>query len=435
MRSSRSAIPTGPGSRGTTDPPPRARIGWQIGRCGRRLTHVAAACGEGDAVRLEPIDSDDPRDVLRALRSAVLGAGPAIGLGSTRADVPADVPAGTAVALTTSGSTGVPKTVALSRHALTASAMATAARIGEGAWLLALPAGYVAGIQVLVRSLVSGREPAVLAGTFTPHAFAAAAHGMASSEHGERVPAYTSLVPVQLQRILDAAAEDREVARAVRSFEAILVGGQALPDALRERATDAGARIVRTYGSTETAGGCVYDGVALDGVRVRIVDGEVRIAGPVLADGYLGAPERTRAAFPVGADGTRWYRTGDGGVLDEHGVLRIHGRIDNVIVSGGVNISLDRVERVVRSVPGLESAVVVPVADATWGEASVVVAPRGQALRRSEAEQLERARAAVAAEIGAPARPARLILVDELAHLPSGKPDREAIRRAVAALH
>jgi o-succinylbenzoate---CoA ligase len=160
----------------------------------------------------------------------------------------------------------------------------------------------------------------------------------------------------------------------------------------------------------------------------------VRIAGPVLADGYLGDPQRTAEVFPRDADGTRWYRTGDAGLI-EGGVLRIHGRIDNVIVSGGVNISLDRVERVVRSVPGLESAVVVGVADATWGEASVIVAPRGEALRRSEAEQLERSRAAVAAEVGAPARPARLVLVDEIARLASGKPDREAIRRLVAGLH
>ena len=195
---------------------------------------------------------------------------------------------------------------------------------------------------------------------------------------------------------------------------------------------------MRTYGSTETCGGCVYYGVPLDGVELAIVDGELRIAGPMLADGYLGDPGRTAAAFPRDAGGRRWYRTGDAGLLDD-GVLRIHGRIDNVIVSGGINISLDRVERVVRSIPGLESAVVVGVADATWGEASVIVASRGdlvgaRAARPSEAEQLERARAAVAAEIGAPARPSRLVVVDEIATLASGKPDREAVRRLVASL-
>jgi len=384
-------------------------------------------------MRLEPLDADDPRDVLRALRAALNGSGPALGLGMTTA-ASREVAPGTAVVVTTSGSTGVPKSVVLGRSALTSSALATADRIGEGAWLLALPAGYVAGLQVLVRSLVAGREPALLSGSFTPQAFAAAALMMASSEHGERIPTFTSLVPAQLVRLLDAAEEDAAVRTALRSFAAILIGGQALPAATLERARDAGARIVRTYGSTETCGGCVYDGVPLDGVGLRISDGEVQLSGPTLADGYLGDAELTDRVFVRDVAGTRWYRTGDAGIVED-GVLRVHGRIDNVIVSGGINVSLDRVERLVRGVPGLESAVVVGVEDARWGEASVIVAPRGPALRRSEAEQLDEARAAVAEGIGPHARPSRLVLVDELAALPSGKPDRESIRRAVSALH
>ena len=375
---------------------------------------------------------DDPRDILRGLRSAIHGAGPALGLGMVRA-MPEAVRAGTAVVVTTSGSTGVPKSVILSRDALTASALATADRIGEGAWLLALPATYVAGLQVLVRAIVADREPAILSGSFTPQAFAAAALTMASSNGGIRVPTYTSLVPAQLSRLLDAADEDATIAAAVRSFEAILVGGQALPPVVLERADALGAHIVRTYGSTETSGGCVYDGVPLGGVGVRVVEGEVQLSGPTLADGYLGETAMTDAAFLRGPDGRRWYRTGDAGLVED-GVLRVRGRIDNVIVSGGINISLDRVERIVRAVPGLSGAVVIGVPDDRWGEASVVVASRGEALRRSESVQLEEARAAVAAEIGTHARPSRLVLVDELATLPSGKPDREAIRRAVTAL-
>jgi O-succinylbenzoic acid--CoA ligase len=383
-------------------------------------------------MQLEPVIGDDPRDILRALKSAIHGAGPALGLGMVRA-MPAAVRAGTAVVVTTSGSTGIPKSVILSRDALTASALATADRIGDGAWLLALPASYVAGMQVLVRAIVSGREPAIVSGSFSPKAFAAAALTMASSEGGTRVPTYTSLVPAQLARLLDAAEEDPSVAAALRSFETVLVGGQALPPIVMERAEAMGARIVRTYGATETSGGCVYDGRPLRGVGVRISDGEVQISGPTLADGYLGDAEATDAAFRSDDDGGRWYRTGDAGLIED-GVLRVRGRLDNVIVSGGVNISLDRVERVVRSVPGLASAVVVGVPDARWGEASVVVAPRGEALRRSESVQLEEARTAVSAEVGPHARPSRLVLVDELATLPSGKPDREAIRRALAAL-
>ncbi len=384
-------------------------------------------------MRIEPVTGDDPRDILRGLRGALHGAGPALGLGLV-SGLPGDVRAGTAVVVTTSGSTGVPKSVVLSRDALISSAMATADRIGEGAWLLALPASYVAGLQVLVRSLVADREPAVMAGAFTPQAFAATALMMASSEHGQRVPSFTSLVPAQLARLLDAAADDAAVLSALRSFEAILVGGQALPAATLERAQEAGARIVRTYGSTETSGGCVYDGVPLRGVGLRIARGEVQVSGPTLAEGYLGDEARTDAAFLRDPDGTRWYRTGDAGLLED-GVLRVRGRIDNVIVSGGINVSLDRVERIVRTVPGLASAVVVGVPDERWGEASVIVAVRGEALRRSESVQLEEARAAVKHGIGAHARPSRLVLVDELETLPSGKPDREAIRRAVAALH
>lgn len=384
-------------------------------------------------MKLEPVTGDDPRDILRALKSALHGAGPALGLGLV-SGLPGEVRAGTAVVVTTSGSTGIPKSVVLSRDALTASALATADRVGEGAWLLALPASYVAGMQVLVRSIVADREPAILSGSFTPQSFAAAALMMASSERGVRIPTYTSLVPAQLTRLLDAADDDSAVLAAIRSFETILVGGQALPPVTLERAEAAGARIVRTYGSTETSGGCVYDGAPLRGVNVRIERGEVQVSGAVLAEGYLGDEELTDAAFPRTADGTRWYRTGDAGLIED-GRLRVRGRIDNVIVSGGVNISLDRVERIVRTVPGLSEAVVVGVPDERWGEASVVVSTRGESLRRSESVQLEEARAAVKHELGAHARPSRLVLVDELATLPSGKPDREAIRRAVTALH
>ena len=162
--------------------------------------------------------------------------------------------------------------------------------------------------------------------------------------------------------------------------------------------------------------------------------GEVQLSGPTLADGYLGDAALTDAVFVRDDDGSRWYRTGDAGIVED-GVLRVRGRIDNVIVSGGINVSLDRVERIVRGVPGLESAVLVGVDDARWGEASVIVVARGEALRRSESVQLEEARDAVAAGIGPHARPARLVLVDELATLPSGKPDRETIRRTVASLH
>jgi O-succinylbenzoic acid--CoA ligase len=373
-----------------------------------------------------PPESAGARDVLRAVRRAIEGPGPAVLLG---ADEPVTVPAGTAAVVTTSGSTGYPKSVVLSRTALMASAFATRARIGEGAWLLAVAPGYVAGLQVLVRSLMSGQEPAVLEGHFTPQGFVSAARLMASSVGGRRIPTFTSLVPTQVVRLLDAA-DDSDVRQALRSFEAILVGGQALPTPIAERAADLGARIVRTYGSSETSGGCVYDGVPLDGVRMRIAQGELQLTGPMLADGYLGDSERTDAAFIRDAAGTRWYRTGDAGEIGGER-LRVLGRLDNVIISGGVNVSLDRVERVVRGVPGLADAVVVAAADDRWGEASVVVV--AEATIGTDTELLDRIRRAVGAEVGAPARPSRILRVGVIPTLTSGKPDRVALRRLAAS--
>ncbi|MDR6200522.1 O-succinylbenzoic acid--CoA ligase [Microbacterium sp. SORGH_AS428] len=369
-----------------------------------------------------PPSAPGARGVLGAVRAALDGAGPAVHLGGA-ASVP--VPAGVAAVVTTSGSTGYPKDVLLSRSALIASASSTAARIGEGAWLLALPATYVAGLQVLVRSLLAGHEPAILEGHFSVEGFIAAARGMASAAGGARTPTYTSLVPAQVNQLI-AAADALEVRAALASFEAILVGGQALPDAVRERAASLGARIVRTYGASETSGGCVYDGVPLDGVRVRIADGEVQLSGPVLAEGYRDDPERTAAAFVRDDAGMRWYRTGDAGSF-EAGRLRVTGRLDNVIVSGGVNVSLDRVERVVRGLSGFADAVVVGAAHERWGESPVVVvSPDAAASAR-----LDEVRSAVGAELGAPARPDRIEIVESIPLLPSGKPDRRALRALV----
>ncbi|MBS1699434.1 MAG: AMP-binding protein [Actinobacteria bacterium] len=369
-------------------------------------------------MRLRAVDGADPAAVAAAVPAALDGAQPlALGFVPGPADV---VPEGTAVVIATSGSTGVPKRVVLSAAALRASADATVQRIGSGQWMLALSAGYVAGLQVLVRAHLAGTAPVLLEGRFTPASFVAATRALGSG------PRYASLVPAQLATLVDAA-EDADVRAALGSYEALLLGGQALPEALRERAAELGARVVRTYGSSETAGGCVYDGVPLDGVRAESRDGEVRLSGPMLADGYLGDPELTVRTFVVDGAGTRWYRTGDAGSVTD-GVVAVTGRIDNVIVSGGVNVSLDRVERAVRTVPGLEGAVVVAIFDERWGQGSaIVVARRNDAPQDSAAALLAAARERVAAEVGPAARPARIVPVGTLPELPSGKPDRRAI--------
>ncbi|MGN8027886.1 AMP-binding protein [Microbacterium sp. 22242] len=381
-------------------------------------------------MRLRAVDGADPVAVAAGLPAALDGTAPlALGFapGPDDAGTDGEVPDGTAVVIATSGSTGVPKRVILSAAALTASAEATARRIGSGQWMLALSAGYVAGLQVLVRSHLAGTTPVLLDGRFTPASFVAATRLLRAG------PRFTSLVPAQLATLLDAAA-DADVRAALRSYDALLLGGQALPPALRDRAADLGARVARTYGSSETAGGCVYDGVPLDGVRVEAVDGELRISGPTLADGYLGDRELTARTFVADAAGARWYRTGDAGEVAD-GRVAVTGRVDNVIVSGGVNVSLDRVERAVRTVPGLEGAVVVAIPDERWGQGSAIVVAGATDTGTSDPVEassrgirlLNAARDRVAAEVGNAARPALLVPVDELPLLASGKPDRSAI--------
>ncbi|MGO2050036.1 MAG: AMP-binding protein, partial [Microbacterium sp.] len=156
--------------------------------------------------------ADDAVQLQRDLERALSG-GPALGLGML-GDQPDEVDDGTAVVIGTSGSTGIPKRVVLSAEALRAGAEATAARIGSGRWLLALPAGYVAGLQVLVRSILSGTSPAVLEDGFSPRAFAEATLAMPAS-----TPRFTSLVPAQIATLLDAA-DDTPVLAALQAYDA-----------------------------------------------------------------------------------------------------------------------------------------------------------------------------------------------------------------------
>ncbi|MFF2493887.1 AMP-binding protein [Agromyces sp. NPDC058064] len=374
----------------------------------------------------------DVAELTRALAAALDG-GPAVwpvpevggAAAGDAAAVATEVDDRIALVVETSGSTDAPKRVLLSADALVASADATHDALGStGQWLLALPGHYIAGAQVIVRGLVAGTETVALpAGAFDPAAFAEA-----SARMHDHVPHYTSLVPTQLARLLDAAERDAFVGAALRSFDAVLVGGQALAPVLAERAEAAGVRVVRTYGSSETAGGCVYDGVPIGDTRIRFVDGRIELGGSSLADGYLDDPDRTAAAF-VAERGTRWYRTGDLGELDGvTGRLRVRGRADDVMISGGVKVVLGEVERAVRRLEGFDAAVVVAVPDAEWGErAAVVVAA---SVGDAAAVLLRLRETTDAAGLGPAARPVHLVVADPWPTLASGKPDR----RALAAL-
>jgi O-succinylbenzoic acid--CoA ligase len=374
------------------------------------------------------VDARRPEEVFVALRAALADGGPAVvprsaEHGSSWPPSGARAPQNVALVIETSGSTGAPKRVALSVDALLASAAASAGAMGgQGQWLLALPAHYVAGAQVLVRSLAAGTEPVYYGeGHFDPLRFAELT-GRLDAEQ-----LYTSLVPVQLARIVEAAEGGlRQAGDALRRFDGILVGGQSLDPGVRTRAEALGARLLTTYGSSETAGGCVYDGVPIGTTLVRAVDQLLEISGPTLAEGYLDDDERTAAAFHEDG-GVRWYRTGDlGDVVD--GRVTVRGRSDNVIISGGEKVLLDAVERIVRSVPALGEVVVVAAADDEWGQVPVVVA--------TGSDDLAGLRERVARELGRAAAPARIVTVAELPRLSSGKPDRvSAARLAGVAGH
>ncbi|MEO7745341.1 MAG: o-succinylbenzoate--CoA ligase [Actinomycetota bacterium] len=329
----------------------------------------------------------------------------------------------TALVLATSGSTGTPKGALLQASALTASATATHARLGgPGTWLLTLAPHHVAGVQVLVRSSLAGTVPAVvdLAGGFSTDAFVRATDGLVRRTDGRR---YTALVPTQLVRLLDAGPA---AVAAVASYDAVLVGAAATPPTLLARARTAGVRVVTTYGMSETCGGCVYDGTPLADVEVDLEDGRILLGGPVVARGYRLRPNAD--AF-VELGGRRWFRTDDLGELVD-GRLRVTGRADDVIVTGGLKISPVAVEAVISGLPEVSECVVVGVPDAEWGQSVVaVVVANGQ-----QTVVLQQLRAAVTAVLGPAAAPRRLVLVEQLPLRGPGKPDRAAVA-ALAGPH
>lgn len=323
-------------------------------------------------------------------------------------DGPDEVP----LLIATSGSTGTPKRVVLPRAAVLASVRASAARLGaSGPWVLALPPSYVAGVQVVLRSLVAGHEPTLLERDGWP-----AGDGW-----------FTSLVPTQLTRLLSSP----EDVSALRRAHTVLLGGGPIGATLRGRAEEAGVHVVATYGSAETAGGCVYDGVPLDGVAVALgAGGRVRIAGPTLFSGYDGRPDLTREVLVDG-----WFLTSDAGRFDEDGRLALIGRLDDVIVTGGLNVPGPAVAERLRAHPAIESVEVLGVPDEEWGNRVVafvvpgpVVEEAAQRPSRDPRPSADELRDWVAAEHPRAWAPRQWVVLDAIPLLPNGKPDRQALR-------
>ncbi|HET8795598.1 MAG TPA: o-succinylbenzoate--CoA ligase [Arthrobacter sp.] len=387
---------------------------------------AAVLAGEGPVVA--PYGTDEPpANLLSALSdSSSNGSTPTSSNESARASghgatpggrpEPSGAPSDTAVIISTSGSTGQPKQTMLSVDALAASSMATAFTLrGEGQWLSALPVHYVAGLQVLVRSLYAGTKPVVMdtSGGFDTDAFTYAAEEM--TDHHR----YVSLVPTQLHRLLDSP--DPSTMSVLRRFNAILLGGgPASPDLLGNAAAE-GLKVVTTYGMSETCGGCVYNGRPIDGVQIRLEEGRIWLGGDVVASGYLNQTELTRQHFRE-EDGTRWYITDDLGEFHDDGKLRVLGRMDDVVITGGLKISANSVREAIETVDGVESAFVAGIESAEWGHvvaAAVVASPRSQ----------DAVAAAVRRDVAAEAVPKVIEFVAELPTLPTGKPDRQQLIR------
>ena len=365
--------------------------------------------------------------VLMDLQKALDGSGPALAPHAVNSPPPpipdgvSQLPPGLALTIGTSGSTGRPKLAMLTSAALCASADATHERLGgPGQWLLTMPGHHIAGIQVLVRSVVAGTTPVSmeLGDGFTTAGFARATAQIASA-----ATAYTALVPTQLIRLLASA----DGCQALTRYAAVLLGGAAAPAGLLAAAKDAGVRVVTTYGMSETAGGCVYDGRALDVSLLQLEDdGRIRLGGATLALGYLNEPALTAAAFVVDDSARRWFRTDDVGHLDTRGALVVDGRIDDLINTGGVKVAPRLVEEALTQLDTVAEAVVVGSPDPDWGQlvSAAIVVTRG-----SSPPTLDDVRARLRGILPDHALPRRLATLPELPLRGPGKPDRAAIRR------
>jgi O-succinylbenzoic acid--CoA ligase len=323
--------------------------------------------------------------------------------------------------IATSGSTGEPKGAELSAAALLHSARASLDRIGARpgeAWLSCLPPSHISGLQVFVRSLLSGVPPVV--GEKLDAAAAVRLDGQALPARGGDPPApprYVSLVPAQVRHLLDEPG-GRE---ALAGFGAILLGGAAVPAGLLAEAAAAGARVITTYGMSETCGGCVYDGVPLGGVSARIgPGGRIELAGPVLFSGYRGRPDLTAGVLDGG-----WFVTSDLGEVDGSGRLTVRGRADGMINTGGEKVAADEVASVLEACPGVREAVVVGRPDPEWGEVvTAIVVPADPA----DPPGLDVLRGFTRGRLPDYAAPRAVVVVPAVPLLASGKPDLRALR-------
>jgi o-succinylbenzoate---CoA ligase len=296
----------------------------------------------------------DVQSVIDLLAVMSKGSAVVTGTSETAAIDPSDA----ASVLFTSGTSGRPKGVRLTIPNWEAAASASMQHLGHGpadTWLLALPLHHVAGLSILVRSVYAGGAVRMLPG-FDPVAFATHRRGVS----------VVSMVPTMLSRVLDVDPGPYD------GLKAVLLGGGPIPDRVLDRAGAAGLPVLPTYGLTETAGqvatlkpGAPLENKAhpLPGVDLRIdPEGRIAVRGPMLSPGYVGEPDR-------GAED--WLVTGDLGTIDDDGALRVTGRADTIIVSGGENIDPAVVEATLLRVEGVQEALVAGLTSEEWGMEAV----------------------------------------------------------------
>jgi O-succinylbenzoic acid--CoA ligase len=393
-----------------------------------RLLEPLARALDGTGPAILPVDASLPAARISQLLDAFQPGTVIDGEGEarTRSGAPG-VAADTAVIIGTSGSTGEPKGVELSAAALSHSARASLARAGARPgerWLVCLPVSHVAGLQVLTRSVIGGTEPVI----------AAEAAARAVGEAADAGCAHVSIVPTQLVRLLGEPGGAAALAR----YRCVLVGGAAAGAAALGAARAAGVRAVTTYGMSETCGGCVYDGVPLDGVTVRAgADGRLRISGPVLMNRYYGSPDLTApvlvssglAGSGLAGPGAKvpeiWeFVTSDLGTVED-GRVAVRGRADDVINTGGHKVVPGEVAAALSDCPGVREVVVIGRPDPEWGErVTAVVVPADPA----EPPGLELVRTHVRARLPRYACPSEVVLTEAIPLLPSGKPDLAALK-------
>ncbi len=303
----------------------------------------------------------------------------------------------------TSGTTGPPKGVRLSMLNLTAAASASADHLGHGPeddWLLAMPLHHVGGLSIIVRQAYTGGSITMLP-RFDAASFAAAMDGDVTM---------VSVVPTMLARLVEHGP--------YQGLRAVLVGGGPIPEGLLETAVSAGLPVLPTYGMTETFGQVAtlrpgspleHKAHPLPGVDFRTgPDGRIAVKGRQVSPGYLDQPDRPDP----------WFVTSDLGEIDDEGALRVLGRADNVIVTGGEKVSPERVEAVLRTHPDVSEVVVVGVADPEWGQlVACVYEGTPDRLPEWASERLS-----------GPMMPKKWLPVGEIPRTSIGKPDREAVR-------